>query len=141
MSIRAWQWKDFTGPNRVAPVEAAMEIRSWTTTRFRAIVIFLIRSGDVMNQIKFNCPHCKQSLECDEQYAGRLIPCPACQGQTLVPPIPGKSAAAPNNSGMTFVPEGWQKPGSGKTIPAPPKTGMTYVPDSWRSPPPHAGAE
>jgi DNA-directed RNA polymerase subunit RPC12/RpoP len=62
------------------------------------------------SQIKFKCSHCEQRLECDEQYAGSQIPCPACHGLTLVPLVPGKAAPALPKSGMTFVPESWRKP-------------------------------
>jgi hypothetical protein len=98
-----------------------------------------------MSQLKFNCSHCEQRLECDEQFAGRQITCPACQGLTLVPAVSGKAAPALPKSGMTFVPESWKKPASSKTPPSPQKTGMTSVPETWQpltppSPPP-AGAE
>jgi len=70
-----------------------------------------------MSQIKFQCSHCGQRLECDGQFAGSQIQCPACNGLILVPPV--------------LV----------KTAPALKKTGMTYVPESWQKPPPQAGAE
>jgi DNA-directed RNA polymerase subunit RPC12/RpoP len=63
-----------------------------------------------MSQFKFKCSHCGQRLECDEQYSGRQIPCPACKGMTVVPPVPGKAAPTPQKSGMTFVPESWRTP-------------------------------
>jgi DNA-directed RNA polymerase subunit RPC12/RpoP len=63
-----------------------------------------------MSQFKFKCSHCGQRLECDEQFSGREIPCPSCEGLTVVPPIPGKAAPALPKSGMTFVPESWRKP-------------------------------
>ena len=53
---------------------------------------------------KFNCPHCQQKLEAPEEYSGKVINCPACQGQIQVsappPPPPALSigrhtAAAP----------------------------------------------
>ncbi len=94
-----------------------------------------------MSQIKFNCSHCQQHLECDEEFAGSEIPCPACQGLTLVPQVPEKAASSPTKSGMTFVPESWRKPEKGKAAPFPKKTGMTHVPESWRKPPPQAGVE
>ncbi|MGA3182515.1 MAG: hypothetical protein ABSF38_19475 [Verrucomicrobiota bacterium] len=94
-----------------------------------------------MSQLKFNCSHCGQPLECESQYAGRQIPCPACHVLTLVPAAPGKAATPPQKSGMTCVPESWQKPDPGKSAPSPQKSGMTYVPESWRTPRPPAQDE
>jgi predicted RNA-binding Zn-ribbon protein involved in translation (DUF1610 family) len=106
-----------------------------------SIIIHLIRNGNFMSQIKFECSHCKQALEYDEQYSVCEIPCPMCGGFTVVPPVPERTAAAPRRrTGTTFVPESWQKPEKGKTAPAPKKTGMTHRPESWQSPP-QAGAE
>lgn len=42
-----------------------------------------------MNSIKFFCGQCGQSLEVDDDMAGRTTTCPACQCKTL---IPGKMA-------------------------------------------------
>jgi len=63
-----------------------------------------------MNQFKFNCSHCGQRLECDPQYAGRQIPCPACHALTVVPAVPGTAVPSPQKSGMTYVPESWRTP-------------------------------
>ncbi len=47
----------------------------------------------------FTCPHCGQSLELDDQHAGREIQCPACgryiksPGQPSGPPTPPPSPA------------------------------------------------
>jgi len=90
----------------------------------------------LMSHLKFNCSHCGQHLECDPEYAGRQIPCPACHALTLVPAVPGNAAPSPQKSGMTCVPESWQNPDPGKSPPSPQKSGMTYVPESWRTPPP-----
>jgi len=95
----------------------------------------------LMSQLKFNCSHCGQRLECDPQYAGRQIPCPACHALTVVPAVPEESVPSPRKSGMTSVPESWQKPAPGKSPPSPQKSGMTYVPESWRTPPPPPAAD
>jgi DNA-directed RNA polymerase subunit RPC12/RpoP len=95
----------------------------------------------LMSQLKFNCSHCGQRLECDPQYAGRQIPCPACHALTVVPAVPEKAAPSPQKSGMTFVPDSWQKPDPARSVPSPQKSGMTCVPESWRTPPPPAAGE
>lgn len=38
-----------------------------------------------MADFKFNCPHCKQSLEAPEEMLGQTINCPACQGALKLP--------------------------------------------------------
>lgn len=43
-----------------------------------------------MPDIKFDCPHCKQSLEAPEDMANDLIDCPSC-GKTLQVPLPPKT--------------------------------------------------
>jgi DNA-directed RNA polymerase subunit RPC12/RpoP len=92
---------------------------------------------NLMARHKFECSTCGQRLECDEQYSGREIVCPACQGRTRVPPVPGQAAPSPQKSGMTFVPEAWQKPVVAKIPPAAKKkSGMTHVPENWSKPPP-----
>jgi DNA-directed RNA polymerase subunit RPC12/RpoP len=95
----------------------------------------------LMIHLKFNCSHCGQRLECDPQYGGRQIPCPACQALTVVPAVPGTAAPSSQKSGMTFVPEGWQKPDADRPASSPQKSGMTCVPESWRTPPPPAKGE
>jgi DNA-directed RNA polymerase subunit RPC12/RpoP len=57
-----------------------------------------------MAEFKFNCVHCGQRLQCNEQLSGHEIECPSCQKNVIVPWPPGKS------SGMTFVPQTWGKP-------------------------------
>ncbi|MBQ9344793.1 MAG: hypothetical protein IJT88_06230 [Kiritimatiellae bacterium] len=37
--------------------------------------------------MKFDCPHCQQSLEADDSFAGAAVDCPMC-GQSLVIPAP-----------------------------------------------------
>jgi hypothetical protein len=63
-----------------------------------------------MSKLKFSCSHCGQHLECDDQFAGREIPCPKCKAATVVPAAAGKPTPALQKSGMTFVPESWRKP-------------------------------
>lgn len=38
-----------------------------------------------MNDLSFNCPHCKQSLEAPDDMLGMAIDCPACQKQIRIP--------------------------------------------------------
>jgi hypothetical protein len=38
-----------------------------------------------MAEIKVNCPHCSQHIQCDEGYRGMQIDCPNCQQGILVP--------------------------------------------------------
>ncbi len=53
-----------------------------------------------MSDLKFYCPRCDQKIQCDEQWSGLKIQCPACQGDLIVPhmtaaPIPAPQPAAP----------------------------------------------
>ena len=45
-----------------------------------------------MADLKFSCPRCGQHIACDEAWSGQQIPCPACQGNLVVPqaqrPVP-----------------------------------------------------
>jgi DNA-directed RNA polymerase subunit RPC12/RpoP len=65
-----------------------------------------------MSQLKFNCSHCGQRLECEDQFGGSQISCPTCKKLTLVPAAAAKASPAMPKSGMTFVPESWGKPPS-----------------------------
>lgn len=38
-----------------------------------------------MSDLKFNCPHCKQSLEAPEDLLGQVLDCPSCNGKIQVP--------------------------------------------------------
>lgn len=38
-----------------------------------------------MSDIKFNCPHCGQSLEAPEEMQGQRIECPSCDGSIQLP--------------------------------------------------------
>ena len=61
-----------------------------------------------MSDFKFECIHCGQRLQCDEQFAGRQIACPSCKQNVIVPPAGGKATPYPAKTGMTFVPESWR---------------------------------
>jgi len=39
-----------------------------------------------MAELKFTCPQCKHSIQCDSTYVGLQINCPACQCAIIVPP-------------------------------------------------------
>jgi len=56
-----------------------------------------------MSEFKFNCPHCDQHLQCDEQFSGRQVQCPTCNVLIRIPPIPGKTAQFDPESGMTWA--------------------------------------
>jgi hypothetical protein len=56
-----------------------------------------------MNEFKFSCPHCHQSIEATPEYTGVQINCPGCQAPIVVPaassapaPRPGKLSKAPS---------------------------------------------
>src|SRR5260221_508417 len=38
-----------------------------------------------MSEIKLACPHCRQHIACDENYADLQIACPACRRPMIVP--------------------------------------------------------
>ena len=51
-----------------------------------------------MADFKFNCPHCKQSLEAPEELLGQVINCPSCNGSIQLPnpePQPPATASLP----------------------------------------------
>lgn len=62
-----------------------------------------------MSEFKFECPKCRQRLQCDEQFCGREIQCPSCQVLLHIPPIPGRTAQFKMEAGKTwatFIPPG-----------------------------------
>jgi hypothetical protein len=72
-----------------------------------------------MNQFKFSCPHCQQHLQCDEQFSGREIQCPACHVLIRIPHIPGKTVDFKPEVGKTwatFVPPGNAPPAPGLSL-------------------------
>ena len=52
-----------------------------------------------MADMKFSCPHCGQHISCDDAWAGHQIPCPACQGNLMVPHLQPPSTATANAPG------------------------------------------
>jgi hypothetical protein len=56
-----------------------------------------------MSEFKFNCPHCRQHLKCDEQASGRQIQCPNCNHLIRIPPVPGQTADYRPEAGMTWA--------------------------------------
>jgi hypothetical protein len=48
-----------------------------------------------MPDLKFNCPHCKQSLEAPEDILGQLIDCPTCNQPIKVPITQVQPSAPP----------------------------------------------
>jgi hypothetical protein len=47
-----------------------------------------------MAEFKFNCPQCKQNIQCDSTYAGSQINCPMCQQAITVPSASTSTAKA-----------------------------------------------
>ena len=45
-----------------------------------------------MSDLKFTCPHCKQSLEAPEDMLGQVIDCPSCSKQIQVPKPQARTA-------------------------------------------------
>ena len=54
-----------------------------------------------MAELTFDCPHCRQPITCDDQWAGQQIQCPACQGAIIVP---AKPAGAPGHNPLVPKP-------------------------------------
>ena len=50
-----------------------------------------------MAEFKFSCPHCGQSIQCDERWSGQRLPCPGCHTTMIVPELasPGPPIAPP----------------------------------------------
>lgn len=48
-----------------------------------------------MADIKFSCPSCGQHIQCEDQWAGRQIACPACAASLAVPQIQAAPAPVP----------------------------------------------
>jgi len=48
-----------------------------------------------MADLKFNCPHCQQSLEAPEEMLGQQINCPSCNGAITLPNPESKQTATP----------------------------------------------
>ena len=56
-----------------------------------------------MSDFKFRCPHCDQHLQCDEQFSGRQIQCPACHHLIRIPSAPGRTIQFQPESGLTWA--------------------------------------
>ena len=48
-----------------------------------------------MSDLKFNCPHCEQSLEVPEDMLGQTIECPSCNGSIQLPEPEPQAPPAP----------------------------------------------
>ena len=64
-------------------------------------------------EFKFYCSHCDQPLQCEAQFAGRQIQCPACKHLIRIPNPPagmGFTQVSPESGRTwdTFVPKGKQ---------------------------------
>jgi hypothetical protein len=60
-----------------------------------------------MANMTFNCPHCNQAVQCDDQWGGQQIQCPLCQGGIIVPqaaPSAPAQGAGQKNSLVPAVP-------------------------------------
>jgi DNA-directed RNA polymerase subunit RPC12/RpoP len=81
-------------------------IEWWTDLLHHSVVT---KTKGIMSEFKFECPQCKQHLQCDEQFSGREIQCPGCNHLIRIPPVPGQTAQYAPESGKTwntFVPPG-----------------------------------
>lgn len=56
-----------------------------------------------MNELKFQCPECKQSLEIEASAAGTRIDCPACNKAVLVPTTPEGNGADADGGLLGFI--------------------------------------
>jgi hypothetical protein len=56
------------------------------------------------SDFKFECPHCKQHLQCAVEHAGRQIQCPSCDHLINIPNPPSTSSfpRVPRQSGKTW---------------------------------------
>lgn len=60
-----------------------------------------------MATIEFACPHCQQSLDAPEEYAGATVECPACHQEFTIQareatPLPCPSCAVPMEPGAVL---------------------------------------
>ena len=56
-----------------------------------------------MNDLNFQCPECKQSLEIEASAAGTRIECPACNKPVLVPTKPEDADAETDGGLLGFI--------------------------------------
>jgi len=64
-----------------------------------------------MADIKFNCPHCDQSLEAPSDLTGVTIDCPACEQQLIIPSAGGLVSPPPPRTVPQPTPETMQPNG------------------------------
>ena len=79
-----------------------------------------------MSDVKFNCPHCSQSLEAPEEMLGQLIDCPSCQKPIEVPfprmaPKPSTIQRAPETAPPPLRPPKPQEPRQSSPAATPPR--------------------
>ena len=64
-----------------------------------------------MSDLKFSCPQCQQHIQCEENYAGTEITCPACSARMMVPGVartpPPSANACPSCGLRGMVLESW----------------------------------
>ncbi len=71
-----------------------------------------------MAEFKFSCPHCGQSIQCDERWSGQQLPCPGCRTIMIVPalaspePPAAPPPAAPRPQARPAAPRAAQPSGS-----------------------------
>jgi len=56
-----------------------------------------------MNELKFTCPECKQSLEIEASEAGMQIECPACNKPIYVPTTPEQADSESDGGLLGFI--------------------------------------
>ena len=59
------------------------------------------RSKTVMNEFKFFCPRCGKQIQCDTNYCGTQINCPACQQPITVPEALNFPNTSPAQTGVS----------------------------------------
>src|ERR671925_353520 len=74
-----------------------------------------------MSSHKFACPLCSQHIECDDQYAGRQIKCPACGGDILIPSFAPAPAPAPRVTVVSTSAAHPKPPAPGPPVPPRPQ--------------------
>jgi hypothetical protein len=65
-----------------------------------------------MADLKFPCPRCGTTIECDELWSGHQLQCPACQGELTVPAKaePAPAAASPESTLQNLAKAGSSAP-------------------------------
>jgi hypothetical protein len=73
-----------------------------------------------MSDIKFACPHCRQHITCDGDYASICIDCPSCGGMLMVPRLSSVNASHPDTVIVASLPP-----------PKPPPSPLPSTSGSW----------